>query len=587
MPPSVVLDVQPTIGTRSHGLTAKQSMRGHMHGPAVVTDSVKLWKTLSSNGVLASFHPILVEVPQFPVLVVIDLDCNYSLKLLTMVNKEMFAFPYRWLLISTNESSTMISTVFAMNIVLNSDVVLARHAEAGNYTLTKIYRLEPNLEIIQEKFGYWEDRSGLVLVSKRSGRRNLSKITLNTCLVVTVNDSLLHLTDKRERHIDTISKVSYALLLHLGDILNATLKYSVQNTWGYQGNQSDWNGMIGELQRGEAVIGGTVLFLRSDRIPVIDYVGMTIPTRSKFVFKQPKLSYVVNVYALPFNWTVWLSLLFMVLFIVTTLYEAIKWNNCTKENMRKRNYFESKPVLLDIIFLAFGAVCQQGSTFTPSNASGRIITILMFTSLMFLYTAYSANIVALLQSSSNNIRTLTDLLNSRLSVGVDDTVFNRFYFPHATEPVRKALYQQKVAPLRQSPRYFSIRDGIEMMRNDHFAFHMETGVGYQFVLQTFQEHEKCGLTEIQFLQVSDPALALQKNTPYKKLIQIGLRKIHESGLQMREVSLLYTKKPICLNKASSFVNVGLVDCYLASAILLIGVILSLAIFLFEIILSKQ
>lgn len=53
----------------------------------------------------------------------------------------------------------------------------------------------------------------------------------------------------------------------------------------------------------------------------------------------------------------------------------------------------------------------------------------MFISLMFLYTAYSANIVALLQSSSNSIQTLEDLLKSRLDIGVDDTVFNHFYFP--------------------------------------------------------------------------------------------------------------------------------------------------------------
>lgn len=47
---------------------------------------------------------------------------------------------------------------------------------------------------------------------------------------------------------------------------------------------------------------------------------------------------------------------------------------------------------------------------------------------MFLYASYSANIVALLQSPSNKIQTLADLLNSRLKFGVDDTVFNHFYF---------------------------------------------------------------------------------------------------------------------------------------------------------------
>jgi hypothetical protein len=41
------------------------------------------------------------------------------------------------------------------------------------------------------------------------------------CLRVTVNDSLLHLSDTFDRHIDTISKMNYRLFCHVADILNA------------------------------------------------------------------------------------------------------------------------------------------------------------------------------------------------------------------------------------------------------------------------------------------------------------------------------------------------------------------------------
>lgn len=46
----------------------------------------------------------------------------------------------------------------------------------------------------------------------------------------------------------------------------------------------------------------------------------------------------------------------------------------------------------------------------------------------FLYTAYTANIVSLLQSPTKSIRTLEDLLQSKLELGVDDTVYNRYFF---------------------------------------------------------------------------------------------------------------------------------------------------------------
>lgn len=92
--------------------------------------------------------------------------------------------------------------------------------------------------------------------------------------------------------------------------------------------------------------------------------------------------------------------------------------------------------------LAIGALCQQGSSAIPYSLPGRVVTILMFVGLMFLYTSYSANIVALLQSSSNSIKTLNDLLHSRLSVGVDDTVFNHFYFPVSDMSIKQGTCKE-------------------------------------------------------------------------------------------------------------------------------------------------
>lgn len=62
------------------------------------------------------------------------------------------------------------------------------------------------------------------------------------------------------------------------------------------------------------------------------------------------------------------------------------------------------------------------------SVPGRFATLILFITLMFMYVCYSANIVALLQTSSNSIKTLEDLLSSRIPLGVDDTVFNHFFF---------------------------------------------------------------------------------------------------------------------------------------------------------------
>lgn len=49
---------------------------------------------------------------------------------------------------------------------------------------------------------------------------------------------------------------------------------------------------------------------------------------------------------------------------------------------------------------------------------------------------------------------------------------------------------------------------------------MEASPGYKLVEDTFYEHEKCGLTEIDFLNVIDPWYAISKKSPYKEIIKV-------------------------------------------------------------------
>lgn len=53
-----------------------------------------------------------------------------------------------------------------------------------------------------------------------------------------------------------------------------------------------------------------------------------------------------------------------------------------------------------------------------------------------------------------------------------------------------------------------------------FAFHMEVSGGYKLIEETFYEHEKCGLKEIDYLNLIDPWFVIQKNSPYKEPIKV-------------------------------------------------------------------
>lgn len=141
-------------------------------------------------------------------------------------------------------------------------------------------------------------------------------------------------------------------------------------------------------------------------------------------------------------------------------------------------------------------------------------------SLIFIYTSYTANIVALLQSTSGSIRTLSDLLNSNLQLGVDDTPYSRHYFSTQTEPIRKKIYETKIAPPNESPHFMNMSHGVSLVRKGLYAFHMELVTGYKSVKDTYYEHEKCGLVEISYLDQNNPWQAVPKFSPYKEIFKV-------------------------------------------------------------------
>lgn len=67
----------------------------------------------------------------------------------------------------------------------------------------------------------------------------------------------------------------------------------------------------------------------------------------------------------------------------------------------------------------------------------------------------------------------------------------------------------------------SVEAGIKKVKDEFFAFHVETTSGYKEIMDTFKEHEKCGLIEIDYLNVLYPSITIRKNSPYKKVVKVG------------------------------------------------------------------
>lgn len=150
----------------------------------------------------------------------------------------------------------------------------------------------------------------------------------------------------------------------------------------------------------------------------------------KFIFRAPPLSHVTNVFTLPFEAHVWYCSFALIIITFIVIYVIVKWE-WTDLNFGQttgESSYTLRPEISDVALMEIGAITQQGSDAVPKSNAGRIATIFTFIVLMFLYTSYSANIVAILQSTTDSMKTLEDLLKSRISLGVEDIVYAHYYF---------------------------------------------------------------------------------------------------------------------------------------------------------------
>lgn len=87
------------------------------------------------------------------------------------------------------------------------------------------------------------------------------------------------------------------------------------------------------------------------------------------------------------------------------------------------------------------------------------------------------------------------------------------------DPVRREFRERFVT--NKTSIWITLEDGIEKVRQGLFAFHVDTAAGYQLIQETYEEDEKCGLQEIDYMGVLDPMLVIKKKSPYREIFRVG------------------------------------------------------------------
>ncbi|KAJ8966577.1 hypothetical protein NQ317_016738 [Molorchus minor] len=287
------------------------------------------------------------------------------------------------------------------------------------------------------------------------------------------------------------------------------------------------------------------LILSPDRQMIVEYLKSYgyWSTKSKFILKKPSTSYMLNIYYMTFAGGVWIASLVVLLTFAVVLYVLLNWEIKFLNNDRHTRFTVS-----DTTLLSLEAICQQGTLVDSKVFSGRILILILFTAFMFIYVAYSSNILVLLQSTIP-IASIRQLVDSRIECGGFNVSFMANY-------------------------YTCLNDTLSWLTNNSILFnkHIMTAV--------IHEGDVCDTSRSIFRFQDEMYIVVPKTSQYKKLFKTGLLLGEERGLQNR-VKHRMSHKPKCYNEAGNFQSVRIYDCYSVFMLYISGVLISLTVLCFE------
>ncbi|KAH8296113.1 hypothetical protein KR054_001963 [Drosophila jambulina] len=480
--------------------------------------------------------------------VFLDLNCNDSKVVLNEASaKRLFSHRYHWLVY---DRSLNFSRFKNTQLYINADLTYAtKDPVTRNFILYDIYnkglQLGGELNVTADREISCSEQechrqrylSDLHKRSPLQHRKTFTGLTMRATGVITAlplnsskKDIFAFLESRDQIHLDTYARFGYQSRQPLMEMLDCKFKYIIRDRWE-DGNVT--GGMIGDLIDGLADITVAPFIYSLERGIFLQPITKFAVFREICIFRNPRsvsAGLSATEFLQPFSGAVWLTFALLLL-----LAGCLLWITFLVERRRKW-----KPSLLTSCLLSFGAGCIQGAWLTPRSTGGRMGFFALMVTSFLMYNYYTSIVVSKLlgQPVRSNIRTVQQLADSSLEVGIEPIVYTRIFIETSEERSVRSLYLKKVLGSKRSPEqiYMSTEAGIQAVR-DHVGFVYITGVatGYEFVRKLFLPHQICELNEISLrdgTHTQTHTVAV-KGSPYAELFKLNDLRMLETGIHFK------------------------------------------------------
>ncbi|XP_065362168.1 uncharacterized protein Ir75a [Calliphora vicina] len=546
------------------------------------------------------------------VAVYFDMNCTKSPDILQKASEEkLFKQHFHWLIYDPSSDLWNFKEVFQhFHLAVDADVTLAlpkpnliNSPKNSSYILYDIYNNGYNLG---GKLNVTQDRelicstthcslkqylSSLYKRTKYEHRWYLRDLTMRVTTVVTYvpltapeNEIFAHLNSIKDKHIDGVAKFGFQYSMILKENLECDFRYNFTNMWS---RTEVAGGCIGAMGiDGSADLSSSPFLSTKNRLKYVQAMMPLGNFRQVCMFRTPHNAAIQGgVILKPFSIKVWI-----IFGAILVLIAFLLWLTFFVEFHKMKALMDFLPSLLTTCLISFGSACYQGSFLIPSSMGGRLAFITLSLLTFIIYNYYTSIVVAILLGSpvKSNIKTMGQLADSNLEVGLEPIPYTKMYLNVSPLPEIKRFKRNKIDSKRNPASvWMKVEDGLRRVREDPgFVFVIDSFSGNGLIENSYTDQEICDLNEVPLRPEQPLYQHLPRNSSYRKIVKLKQLRILESGIYNRHHRQWMTSRLNCYSSSSFLVQVGLEYTAPLFIMLAAAYVLVLILMMLEILWSK-
>lgn len=291
--------------------------------------------------------------------------------------------------------------------------------------------------------------------------------------------------------------------------------------YGRVDESGQWNGMIGEVVRGEADLAVAPLTLTATREKV---VGMTKP------FMQTGISILLRRdrsenqgsfnFLSPFNTQTWVSLLVAYLGTAACIFLVARLSPSEWLPQSEQNNFS----ITHSFWYTVGGLTLQGAGPHPKSLSGRVVSCCWWLFTLFLLAHYFTNLSSSnsTQSTSIIVKGFEDLANQdKIEYGCLGGSSTLAFFKHSNNMMHRRIYEHME---RRKSYVSSMDEGVRRAKQGNYAF---IGESVSLDLAVAQHCELVRTHEV--IGMRGYSIAAPIGSPFIKNLSVAILELSEAG----------------------------------------------------------